>query len=101
VDTVTAFAQQPISALTRPAGPPGLVIVNPPYGERIGDKGDLRALYATLGRVLREGFRGWRVGLITSEPPLAHATGLPFLPPGPRVPHGKLRIQLYRTPPLD
>lgn len=100
VDGATTFVQQPISALTRPEGPPGLVIVNPPYGERIGEKGDLRALYATFGRVMREEFRGWRVGLITSEPLLAHATGLPFLPPGPPVPHGKLRIQLYRTAPL-
>jgi putative N6-adenine-specific DNA methylase len=77
--------------------PPGLVMVNPPYGERIGDKRDLFALHATLGRVLRERFAGWRVGLITSEPQLAGATGLPFLAPGPPVPHGKLKIRLWRT----
>ena len=97
VAAVATFAQQPISALARPDGPPGLVMVNPPYGERIGEKGDLRALYATFGRVMRERFAGWRVGLVTSEAGLAQATGLPFLPPGPPVPHGKLRIQLYRT----
>ncbi len=97
VETVASFAQAPVSALTPPMGPVGLVIVNPPYGERLGDKDDLRALYATLGRVLRERFAGWRVGLITSEPALAHAAALPFLPPGAPVPHGPLRIQLHRT----
>ena len=97
VDGICTFAAQPVGALCRPDGPPGLVMVNPPYGERIGDKDDLRALYATLGRVLCERFAGWRVGLVTSEPALAHATALPFLPPGPPVPHGKLRIRLYRT----
>ena len=104
VGHVAAFLRQPISDFAPPedvrAGPPGLVIVNPPYGERIGEAGDLRALYAVLGRVLRERFSGWRAAVITSEPALAHAAGLPFLPPGPPVPHGKLRIQLHRTAPL-
>lgn len=95
-----AFDQAPISALARPEGPPGLILVNPPYGERIGDKGELRALYVTLGRVLAERFSGWRTGIVTSEPALAHATRLPLLDPGPPVPHGKLKIRLYRTGPL-
>ena len=86
-----------MSALTPPEGPAGLVMVNPPYGARIGEGEGLRALYQTLGRVLRERFSGWRVGLVTSESRLAKATGLPFLPPGPPVPHGPLKIRLYRT----
>lgn len=100
---VASFAEAPISALVPPPdlrGRPGLVMVNPPYGERIGEAGDLRALYATLGRVLRERFSGWRVGLVTSEPALAQVAGLPFLPPSPPVPHGPLRIRLHRTGPL-
>jgi putative N6-adenine-specific DNA methylase len=97
----TTFTQQPIGSLAVPADleghHPGLVMINPPYGERIGNKGDLFALHAAIGRVLRERFAGWRVGLITSEPQLAGATGLPFVAPGPPVPHGKLRVRLYRT----
>lgn len=104
VGHVATFHRQPISDFAPPEdlrdGPPGLVIVNPPYGERIGEAGELRALYAALGRVLRERFRGWRAAVITSEPALAHATGLPFAPPGPPVPHGDLRIRLHRTAPL-
>ena len=44
-------------------------------------------------------FPGWRVGLVTTEPSLAHATGLPFAPPGPPVPHGPLKVRLWQTEP--
>jgi putative N6-adenine-specific DNA methylase len=83
--------------LSPPEGPAGLVIVNPPYGTRIGDKRPLFALYGALGEVLRTRFSGWRVGIITTEAVLARATGLPFLPPGPSVLHGGLKIRIYRT----
>ncbi|SFI79153.1 THUMP domain-containing class I SAM-dependent RNA methyltransferase [Albimonas pacifica] len=96
----TEFRRLAVSDLERPAGPPGLVMVNPPYGARIGDKGPLKGLHAALGRTLLERFSGWRVGLVTSEADLARATGLPFLPPGPPVPHGGLKVRLHRTAPL-
>ncbi|WP_044564498.1 class I SAM-dependent RNA methyltransferase, partial [Azospirillum sp. B4] len=41
----TDFRHHAISDLTPPEGPPGLVIVNPPYGGRIGDTKQLYALY--------------------------------------------------------
>ena len=97
---VTRFQVAPISSVVPPAGPPGLVMVNPPYGARLAEGTDLRPLYQSLGRVLRERFVGWRIGMVTSEPRLAAATALPFLPPGPPVPHGGLRVRLYRTSPL-
>jgi len=92
----THFSSGPISSAVPPLGGPGLVMVNPPYGARLA-AADLRPLYQSLGRVLMERFGGWRVGLVTSEAHLARATGLPFLPPEPPVPHGGLRIRLYRT----
>lgn len=91
------FRQCTISDAAPPEGPPGLVMVNPPYGTRLGDKAALVPLYRALGQVLRQRFSGWRVGLVTGEPSLAQATALPFLPPGPPVPHGGLRVTLYRT----
>ncbi len=97
VTEITRFAHGSISELPRPEGPPGLVIINPPYGARIGNKGPLYALHARLGEVLRAGFAGWRVGLVTSERSLAQATGLPFLPPGPPAAHGGLKVTLWRT----
>ncbi|WP_240046876.1 THUMP domain-containing class I SAM-dependent RNA methyltransferase [Paracraurococcus ruber] len=93
----TVFRQAVVSEAAPPSGPPGLVMVNPPYGTRLGDPGALRPLYQALGQVLRARFAGWRVGLVTAEPRLAQATGLPFLPPGPPVPHGGLRVTLWRT----
>jgi len=97
---LTRFEMTPVSALTRPEGPPGIVIVNPPYGARIGNLKPLYALHGSLGAVLRERFTGWKVGIITAQSKLAHGTGLPFLPPGPPVAHGGLRVKLYRTDPL-
>jgi len=93
----TEFRQGPVSEIEPPPGAPGLVIVNPPYGDRIGDKKELAALYRALGAVLRSRFGGWRVGLITSEASLAKATDLPFAPPGPPVSHGGLRVNLFQT----
>jgi len=96
----TAFRQSPISEIVPPEGPPGLVITNPPYGTRVGEREKLPTLYRALGQTLISRFRGWRVGIVTSEPALAHATGLPFLPTDAPVPHGGLRVSLHRTEPL-
>lgn len=96
----TVFATHGAAEVQRPDGPPGLVMCNPPYGGRIGNKKLLYPLYGTLGQTLKDRFRGWRIGIVTSEPGLAKATGLPFLPQAPLVPHGGLKVRLYRTEPL-
>lgn len=100
VGALTRFTRAPVSDLERPNGPPGLVIVNPPYGGRIGDRKLLFALHGSLGKVLLDRFRGWRVGIVTNDGGLAKATGLPFLPSGPAIAHGGLKVTLYRTDPL-
>ncbi len=97
VGDITEFQELSIEDRTVPDGPSGLVIVNPPYGDRIGEKSQLRSLYRTLGQTLMSRFSRWRVGLITSEPALAEATGLPFALTAEPVLHGGLRITLYRT----
>jgi putative N6-adenine-specific DNA methylase len=97
VAEITEFAQHAISDLVAPSGPPGLVIVNPPYGTRVGDKKPLYPLYHALGHTLLSGFKGWRVGLITNEASLAGATDLPFATPSGSVSHGGLRVTLYLT----
>lgn len=94
------FSCQPAGDVVRPDGPPGLVIVNPPYGGRIGNKKLLYALYGTFGQTMLARFKGWRVGLVTSEPALAKATGLPWRPLGPPVAHGGTKIWLWQTPVL-
>ena len=100
IGEMTEFRHLEISELVAPAGPPGLVIVNPPYGFRIGEKHRLAPLYRSLGQALLTRFVGWRVGLVTSEASLASATGLPFGPPAGPVSHGGLRVMLFTTGPL-
>ncbi|RMG58288.1 MAG: bifunctional 23S rRNA (guanine(2069)-N(7))-methyltransferase RlmK/23S rRNA (guanine(2445)-N(2))-methyltransferase RlmL, partial [Gammaproteobacteria bacterium] len=50
---------------------PGLVAVNPPYGERLEQGHGLARLYGRLGRMLAE-LPGWHCGVITGEPGLLH-----------------------------
>jgi 23S rRNA (guanine2445-N2)-methyltransferase / 23S rRNA (guanine2069-N7)-methyltransferase len=60
-----------LSELKRPKGDPGLIVTNPPYGERIGAESGLADLYAELGSTLRERFQGWQAAILTGNPPLA------------------------------
>lgn len=53
----------------------GLVLVNPPYGVRIGAP-ELAALYAQLGEKLLHCFPGWEGAVFTGEPSLGRALGL-------------------------
>lgn len=98
VGSITDFSVRPISDIAAPEGATGLVIVNPPYGARIGNKKRLFGLYAALGGAILHRFPGWRAGLVTSDPGLARATGLPFDEPGPIVDHGGIRVRLWQTP---
>ncbi|UXI69874.1 bifunctional 23S rRNA (guanine(2069)-N(7))-methyltransferase RlmK/23S rRNA (guanine(2445)-N(2))-methyltransferase RlmL [Tahibacter amnicola] len=72
------LGRQSVDHLKRPqecdAG--GLVIVNPPYGQRLGDRERLVPTYRTLGERLASEFTGWRASVITSEPELGRAIGL-------------------------
>jgi putative N6-adenine-specific DNA methylase len=95
-----SFEQRDVSEIAAPPGPPGLVIVNPPYGDRLGETAKLAPLYRAFGQVLPVRFKGWRVGLITTDAALAKATLLPFGPPSAPVSHGGLRVSLYQCGPL-
>ena len=54
----------------------GLVAVNPPYGERIGESEELRLLYALLGERLRSDYRGWEAAVFTGNPALGRELGI-------------------------
>ena len=56
--------------------PPGLVITNPPYGERLGAEGELIPLYEQLGDVLKQRFSGWNAFVLTGSSVLAKSIGL-------------------------
>ncbi len=97
VSDVARFSHCAIGDLTPPGGAPGLVIVNPPYGGRIGNKGMLHGLYGAFGKVVTERFRGWRVAMVTSDSGLAKSTGLGWDAPGPFVDHGGTKIRLWQS----
>lgn len=67
--------RKPVCA-ARPRHPAGLLVVNPPYGERLGDEQTLEPLYRELGATLREHFTGWRASVFTGNPELAFKLGL-------------------------
>ncbi len=50
---------------------PGLLIANPPYGERLGERDELVHLYGRLGENLRHYFLGWKAAIFTGNPDLA------------------------------
>ncbi|MEE2860519.1 MAG: class I SAM-dependent RNA methyltransferase [Pseudomonadota bacterium] len=100
VGQIASFDVGQIGDLQRPDCPPGIVILNPPYGTRIGNKGPLFGLHAQMGEVFRSHFQSWRIGIVTSEAGLAKATGLPWQAPGPIVAHGGLKVRLWQTGPL-
>ncbi|SFN26247.1 bifunctional 23S rRNA (guanine(2069)-N(7))-methyltransferase RlmK/23S rRNA (guanine(2445)-N(2))-methyltransferase RlmL [Dokdonella immobilis] len=58
------------------AGDQGLLICNPPYGERIGQHDALAPTYRALGERARAEFSGWRLAVITSDEDLGRAIGL-------------------------
>lgn len=97
LDGACTFAQAPITEARPPDGPAGLVIVNPPYGGRVGKSRGLFPLYAAFGETMRTHFAGWRVALVTSEAGLARATGLDWQPPGPIVDHGGIKVRLWQA----
>lgn len=76
VDGFITLAHGDVARLQAPAGEQGLVITNPPYGERIGDVPALIPLYQALGNRMRQDFGGWQLALFTGNPELGHRTGL-------------------------
>lgn len=68
------FERRDVEELVRTPGyATGLVVVNPPYGERLGEKNKLSPLYGALGGRLRSEFVGWKAAIFTGNPELARA----------------------------
>ncbi|HEX3603472.1 MAG TPA: bifunctional 23S rRNA (guanine(2069)-N(7))-methyltransferase RlmK/23S rRNA (guanine(2445)-N(2))-methyltransferase RlmL [Steroidobacteraceae bacterium] len=81
--------------VVRPRGAPGLVVANPPYGERIGAESGLPELYSELGSVLREHFQGWQAAILTGNPPLGRNLGI-YAKRTHRVFNGSIECRLLR-----
>lgn len=55
---------------------PGLLICNPPYGERLGDEEETANLYRRFGDQLKNHFQGWQAAMIISNPELGFRLGI-------------------------
>ncbi len=55
---------------------PGLVVTNPPYGERLGAEGEIIKLYSLFGMSLKQHFPGWKAAVFTSRADLGPRLGL-------------------------
>ena len=66
----------PAPAVTNKEGSPGLVVVNPPYGERLGEVEELKLLYKELGDCLKTQYLGWRASVITNDVELGKCLGI-------------------------
>ena len=55
---------------------PGLIVSNPPYGERLGEIEDLIPLYQTIGKRLTADFKGWKAAILSGNSQLSKSIGL-------------------------
>jgi putative N6-adenine-specific DNA methylase len=89
------FDRKDVRDFRPPPGPPGSLVCNPPYGERIGEEKELRALYETLGKVFREHCQGWTLCVFTGNAALAKHLGMAPLDQVPLF-NGKIPCRLLK-----
>jgi putative N6-adenine-specific DNA methylase len=70
LEKAVTLKQVNLLELSAPAGA-GLLVTNPPYGVRLGEKEKLAELYPALGNVLKKNFSGWTAYMLSGDPDLA------------------------------
>ena len=80
-----------------PPAPAGLLLANPPYGERLDDAAALAVLYPKLGDVLKRRFAGWTACFLTADLRLAKLIGLKAARRTPLY-NGPLECRLFAFP---
>ena len=70
------FEALPLGKWQNPGWPKGLVVTNPPYGERLGDELSLKPVYQLLGQTLLAECPDWQAAIYTSNETLGHWLGL-------------------------
>tara|TARA_B110000977_G_scaffold201594_1_gene297087 strand:+ start:8482 stop:10659 length:2178 start_codon:yes stop_codon:yes gene_type:complete len=76
LDDHIRLAHKPIDQFGKPTAERGLLLTNPPYGERLGEVEELIPLYQKLGTVLQKNFTGWRAAIFTGNLELGRETDL-------------------------
>jgi putative N6-adenine-specific DNA methylase len=70
------FDKRDVRDFQPPPRTTGVLLCNPPYGERIGEEKALVGLYSVLGEMIAQRCRGWIAYVFTGNPRLAAAIGL-------------------------
>ena len=88
-----SLKQANILEISAPAAE-GVLVANPPYGVRIGERDELASFYPQMGDVLKKKFAGWRAYVFTADLRLPKLIGLS---PSKRIPlyNGALECRLY------
>ncbi len=94
VSSQIAFRAQELSTVEAPDDS-GILLCNPPYGERLGRDEDLGAFYKLLGDVMKQRFKGWTAFVLSGNKALAKSIGLKSSQRTP-VLNGNLPCQLLK-----
>jgi len=75
-DCITLYEQDVSDVIPGLPETPGLLVTNPPYGQRLGQVEQLKNVYYRLGQSLKDNYAGWDAAVFTSSPELARFIGL-------------------------
>lgn len=70
------FERRSLAETVPETSAPGLVIINPPYGQRMGEKDNLSDLYRDIGHQLKQHFPNWRASIFTGNPDMGRYVGI-------------------------
>ena len=76
LDELIEYKVGKVEQMLPPNDFPGLLITNPPYGERLGDSSTLMFMYRSIGDQLKSDFGGWKASVFTGNPELCQVIGL-------------------------
>lgn len=95
-DDLVQLRQADLLEISPPA-PEGVLVTNPPYGERLGEEDELSAFYPRLGDALKKRFAGWNCWFLSADERLPKLIGLK---PKRKTPlfNGNLECRLYGFP---
>jgi 23S rRNA (guanine2445-N2)-methyltransferase / 23S rRNA (guanine2069-N7)-methyltransferase len=100
LSTAVRIEEADVLRSEKPEGPPGLLITNPPYGERIGEGGQkgMKSFFHSLGKSLFK-WEGWRLALLAGNPAFESAFGYR---PNKRTElwNGPIECELLQYPPV-
>jgi len=68
VENWILFQQRDVSVLKAPNVEPGMIITNPPYGERLEDTPQATQLLEVFAKTLKTEFKGWNTWILNGNP---------------------------------